>query len=251
MDKNQEILAAAIARNAGSVLSIRTGAMIRHFKSRFITETDTGIWLEAPDSSLDLLDSLIEPKELVAVTFKTTELRMSFSTTVMALDRDYPLNQTLTIRAVRVGKAAEIRAFQRRSAYRAPVPEDSDLSLRLWVMPEHAHLSDRPATAQKLDATLRNISVGGLGILVQNKGRTLAGSQRLRVELTAASTPILLEGRLRIGAPVGSAGKLACGIILEKLDTDLEGRRKLAALTNIVGQLQREEVRRAHYRKAS
>jgi hypothetical protein len=34
------------------------------------------------------------------------------------------------------------------------------------------------------------------------------------------------------------------GIVFKPLDQDLEGRQTLAALTRIVGQLQRDEVRR-------
>ena len=74
---------------------------------------------------------------------------------------------------------------------------------------------------------------------------------RLRVELKFAEIEMLLEGRLRIGSKPEGAEATPGGIIFQKLETDVDGRRKLAAITRIVGQLHRAEVRRAHMGLAS
>src|SRR3712207_8684843 len=40
-------------------------------------------------------------------------------------------------------------------------------SLRFWVIPDHAYIKEKPPAAQELACTIRNISEGGVGVLVQ------------------------------------------------------------------------------------
>jgi len=47
-DNNEEILRQAIARNLGAVLSLPSAGMLRHCKSRFLSELDGGILFESP-----------------------------------------------------------------------------------------------------------------------------------------------------------------------------------------------------------
>jgi hypothetical protein len=52
-----------------------------------------------------------------------------------------------------------------------------------------------------------------------------------------------VEGRV-IHARLLPGGAIASGVNFKKLDKDLEGRRAMSKLTAIMGDLQREEVRR-------
>jgi hypothetical protein len=244
----------AVVRNAANVISLPAAGLIRHFKSRFLGECDDGLWLEAVPPAIPMLMELIEQQRPVAVSFKSQQIKMSFLSSGIRLDQEHRINELVTLPAVLLAWPTEVKGMQRRASYRVRIPAESPLSLRMWSIPEQAHLSDRPMAVQEIQTSLRDISLGGIGISIYPpKGRTqrLVAGQRLRVELKFAEIEMLLEGRLRIGSKPEGAEATPGGIIFQKLETDVDGRRKLAAITRIVGQLHRAEVRRAHMGLAS
>ena len=96
--------------------------------------------------------------------------------------------------------------------------------------------------------SVRDISIGGLGVMLLPKAdeppKAISG-ERLRLSLRYREyEELVLEGRMRYMPPAGSPTPIRCGIQFKKLENNLEGRQALAALTRIVGELQREEVRR-------
>lgn len=247
VEDNFEILSHAVTRNAGNVISLPSAGLVRHFKSRFIGEIDEGIWLEAVAPALPMLLSIINDQQLIAVTFKGSELRLSFTATPIRVDSHFPINSTTTLPAVLVGHPVEVKGIQRRAAYRVRVPEDFGLAVRIWSISEQAEIIDAPPGTHEIEIRLRDLSIGGIGILVPNfTSRRLVPFQRLRIEFHYEDLQIVMEGRLRVGA-ISPTGTMSGGIMLEKLENDMDGRKKLAALTRIVGQLQRQEVRRAKF----
>ena len=100
---------------------------------------------------------------------------------------------------------------------------------------------------QEIDCEVRDISLGGLGVTFKGEDGAppkVSQADRLRISLSYNEISLLMEGRMR--APHGEQEKdiLRAGIQFKKLENDLEGRQNLAHLTRIVGELQREEVRR-------
>jgi c-di-GMP-binding flagellar brake protein YcgR len=181
----------------------------------------------------------------MAVSFHVNNRRISFATTVIKLDDAYQFNATMKVPAFLVAPAKEIKAVQRRSAYRVQVPQDSDLIVRVLKITEHAHVNDRPPPSQQVNLTVHDISIGGLGVLVEQTDaeHKLISGQRLRVELTYNEAEIVLDARLRCG-PDSDKKAMHAGVVFKKLESDVEGRQKLASITKIVGELSRAEVRR-------
>jgi hypothetical protein len=66
----------------------------------------------------------------------------------------------------------------------------------------------------------------------------------LRIELSHAGNKMLLEGRMRHPVAPTKEKQFRAGIQFKALENNLDGRQLLAQLTRIVGELQREEVRR-------
>jgi hypothetical protein len=104
---------------------------------------------------------------------------------------------------------------------------------------------------------VRDLSTGGVGLMLlpgkdAQPPPQLPLNTRLRIELIFGpfGEPLILEGRVcYIGDPnpAGSTNAplpLRAGVQFKLLENDIEGRQILAALTRIVGKLQREEARR-------
>jgi hypothetical protein len=101
--------------------------------------------------------------------------------------------------------------------------------------------------AQELTCELRDISVGGMGLILHPRDGqppAVALDDRLRVELTFRESTLLIDGRLRYPASFPEPKPVRAGIQFKKLEDDLEGRQAADKLAKIVGHLQREEARR-------
>jgi len=246
---NLEILIDAIARNAGIVLSLPSAGLLRHHKSRFLSEAPEGFWVESIPSEKPLVEELIRNQHPAGISFKAGTTKVVFTTPVQRLDLAYRVNDETQIPALLMAMPAEVKAIQRRHNYRVAVQAGSDITVKVWRIPERAYLRDRPMAAQQIKCEVRDVSLGGLGVTFMgeaNEPPKVSIEDRLRVEVTFGGMAFLLEGRMRkpTAAPNASASMIRTGIVFKPLDQDLEGRQTLAALTRIVGQLQRDEVRR-------
>src|SRR5581483_10033609 len=241
-----EMLIDAIARNSAIVLSLPSAGMLRHHKSRFLSDAPDGFWVEAAAGDRALVDELIAKQSAVGVSFRAGPQKVSFVVPILKRVPEFRVNAQTVVEAVQLTFPAEVKAIQRRSNYRVRVPEDSELSLRVWRIAEHFFLTDKPMASQELLAKIRDISIGGLGVTLLPKGeeppKVLAG-ERLRVSLRYRELDeLILEGRVRYLPQPKNDGPIRAGIQFKKLENDLEGRQNLACLTRIVGELQREEV---------
>ncbi len=248
---NLEILSAAIARNAGIVLSLPSAGILRHHKSRFLSDETGGFWVESIPSERPLVEELIRTQHPAGISFKAGTTKVVFTAPLMRLDMAYRVNQETEIAAILLATPAEVKAIQRRHNYRVVVPVGSDMSVKVWRIPEKTYLRDRPMAAQQVNCELRDVSLGGLGVTFRGEDGQppkVSEEDRLRVEVTFNGLAFLLEGRMRkptpAPAPHADANVVRTGIVFKPLDHDIEGRQTLAALTRIVGQLQRDEARR-------
>ena len=82
------------------------------------------------------------------------------------------------------------------------VPADEEIRLRIWRIPEHFVLRDKPMSAQELVVKLIDLSVGGLGVQILPKNDEpprACQDERVRVSLQYKEMdPLILEGRLRM-----------------------------------------------------
>jgi hypothetical protein len=249
---NLQALADAVARNAAVVLSLPSAGMMRHQKTRFLGDCEQGIWVEFEADAIPLLKELHGNGHPLALSFTIGTRRVSFATTVLQIEQNYRVNAQTTAQAILVDRPNGLKGAQRRASYRVRVSRDTELTSRFWVITEHAHLSDQPLASTEIKAELRDLSLGGMGLrILPNDVRpvSLVADQRLRVLLRYGQDELVLDARLRTAFKQDAPKP--CGIVFKKLESDLEGRQKLGALTRIVGELQREEVRRMRLGLAS
>jgi len=248
MPGEREMLSEAIARNCAVVLSLPSAGMLRHQKSRFLTEAADGIWLEAGAGEFALIDELIASQKPAGISFKSGHTKVVFASRILAVNREFRVNSEITLSAVAIAFPEKIKAIQRRNNYRVRVFPDCELAARVWRIAPRAHVGDRPMASQEVKSALRDLSVGGMGVTFQGENGNppkITTEDRLRIELRHRETLLVIEGRMRSPTGPQQPGALFTGIQFKEMASDIEGRQKLTQLTRIIGEMQREEVRKA------
>jgi hypothetical protein len=253
---NEEMLRQAVERNATAILALPATGILRHHKTRFLAEGlgsinngADGIWIESPPGHMPLLDKLMAHGAPVSIAFRSGLASVVFSAPIRRRLEEFRLNQATpqsTTRALLLPFPQEFKPLQRRAVYRAGVAGQTPIHVRLWRIPDHAVLRDRPPAAAEFHARPADLSVDGMGFICQPKqGKLppLAIGQRLRVQLRFAGHEVLVEARLLHQRMLGEE-VLAGGITFKKLEKDFEGRQSLSKLTAMVGTLQRQELLR-------
>lgn len=242
---SHEHLREVIARNAGAVISLPSAGMLRHYKTRFLAADEEGFWIEAPPGEKGLTDQLMAQQSKVGMSIKSSPNKIVFTTIIRQFLASMQINRETAVDALLMAWPDQLVSIQRRSDYRVTVPADTELSLHVWRIPEHHVLRDRPLPSTQLRVTLRDLSVGGMALIyTRNDNEPLpVVDQRLRITLEYERGNLLIDGRVRHFRETPS-GQLRMGVQFRNLENDLDGRQTLAALTLLVGMLQRDEVRR-------
>ncbi|MGH7213603.1 MAG: flagellar brake protein [Tepidisphaeraceae bacterium] len=245
---DQEALRDAIARNSALVLSLPSAGMLRHHKSRFLAHDEQGFWIESAPGEGALINELISSAQPCGISFKSGTNKVIFASPALRFEPRYTVNADVVVEALHMRFPETIKSIQRRTNYRVAVPLDTEIRVRVWRVGEQAYLKDRPMAAQEVGpAKLRDISIGGMGVTFEGKDDKppkISAEDRLRIQFEYQETSLVIEGRLRHPTPPILAPTVRAGVQFKELENDLEGRRSLAALTKIVGELQRAEVRR-------
>lgn len=250
----RKVLSDAIARNSGLVVSLPSAGMLRHYKARFLAETAEACWIESVPAEGALIGELLKSGKPVGISFRNGTNKIVFVSPLLRREPCFRINADTTVEALLIAFPDQIKTLQRRSNYRVRVLPDSQLSGRVWRIATRANILDRPPAAAELQIELRDISAGGLGVTfkgVEGQPPKVTAEDRLRIQLLYKETPVLLEGRLRSVNPEPAGDSLRTGIHFKTLHGDLDGRQKLSQLTRIVGELQREEIRRCRLGLAS
>jgi hypothetical protein len=250
---NVGMLREAIARGAALVLSLpRPDGTLRHHKSRFVADAGDGVWVSAVADEPGGVEELIARAESVGVTFRSGEHRCTFVTSALHLERGFrqtgdEAHGASPGAALLLAFPHAVRAVQRRKHFRVPAAGIPDLQVKLWTMPEHASLRDRPAAGREILCEPRDVSVGGVGVALRpgaSKLQSIASGDRVRVQITLRGTVVLLEGRLRYPPRATSEGPVRAGVQFRTLDDSRDDRQAASQLNKIVNELQREQIRR-------
>lgn len=244
-DATTQPLFDAVARNAGLVLSLPAADGLRHCKSRFLGEDQHGLWVCSAGDE-ELLDRLIGSARPVGVSFRGGDVRHVFVSPILRKEMFFEIHEGVTTSALLLAFPAEVKAMQRRNSYRVRVSPETELVVRCWRMNRRVELRDKPGPAQELSVEVRDISLGGLGVIFhpsQGQAAKVAPEDRLRVEMKYGRFELLIEGRMRGGPATPAASSFRSGIRFCFLQEGIEDRQALTRLTKIVGELQREEVR--------
>ena len=245
-EQDKQAVQQAIARNSGIVLSLPSAGILRHHKSRFLAEADGGVWVESPSEDRALVNELIASQQSCGISFRQGHAKVVFGTPVLKHNPEYRINAEVTVEAVLTKFPEDVKVIQRRNNYRVAVPDDSELKVRIWRMGPGIPLRDRPMAKQEVKARLRDISLGGIGVVLEGEDGNppkIDEADRLRVQLKSPDTELLIEGRLRYPGDLKGPTSRA-GIQFKGLEKDIDGRQMLATLTRIVGELTRAELRR-------
>jgi c-di-GMP-binding flagellar brake protein YcgR len=243
--RDADMLTQAIERNSGAVLALPSAGMVRYYKSRFLRAIDHRIWLESIPGERALIETLIQEKLPVPVSFKAGPRKVSFSSPIFALDDKYRFFDVQeAVQAVLMERPAVVKPLQRRTHFRVPVRETDKFKIQFWRIAEHVDLKDQPKDICELFATVRHLSVGGVGVVFKTRP-LLVAEQRLRILLSHDDAePMLLEGRSGLVRAEEGGQTYEAGIEFRELQRSLEGRRMLTELTRIVAGLQLREARR-------
>lgn len=245
---NYDSLRDAIARNSAAVLSVPSAGMVRHHKTRFLGEGPDGFWIESVSDERPVIQSLMEGDGPVGVAFKVGHNSVAFTSVIRGIDPQYKVNEATAAEALYLPFPENFRMLQRRQVYRVPLPMTHDIGLKVWHVPEHAILRDRPLAVREVQVRMTNLSVSGLAAIarVGRKGeppRMILG-ERLRIVMTWQEEELLMEGRVIHAREASVKDQVAFGIQFKRLEKDIEGRQVLSKLTEIVGVQQREEIKR-------
>ena len=247
-DNNRQLLVEAIARNCAIVLSLPSAGMLRHQKSRLLADAADGVWVETNSAEFPLIEELILSQNPAGVSFKSGQTKVVFAAPLLEIRLEYSINAETTVTAVLVAFPEQIKAIQRRSNYRVRVFDGSELSARVWRIARAPTSPIGPMSTAEISIVFRDLSVGGMGVTFKGQDGAppkISTEDRLRVEIRYRDVEIIVEGRMRQPSGPQQPGIIFTGVQFKDMTQDLEGRQKLSQLARIVGDMQREEVRRA------
>ena len=246
-DGTYDMLLDAIARSAGVVLSLPAGDALRHHKSRFLSESPGGFWVAAPAGEQKRLAALIASQQPAGVSFRNSHLKVVFASPILRRDPRHPIRGAGQVDALLLSFPSEIKAVQRRASYRAPVPPDSDITARAWRIPAQGPAPARPQPSQELPCGVVDLCVGGIGLTfhgADGKPPNVTAADRLRIELTCPGGKLLIEGQVRYPLVPLTTETVRAGVQFKLAGDSKSTRQTVVQLTRIVGELQRDEVRR-------
>ena len=247
-ETNESLLDAAIGRNAAAVISLPSAGIMRNHKTRFLGLTQDGFYVEAtsPEDNA-LIDNVITAGSMVGVAFKSGFTSVLFATSIVQRIPNFQVSPTVAVEALQCVYPNHFRQQQRRQSYRVTLPIDHHIGCKVSRIPEHVLIGDRPQPSCEIHSSIVDLSISGLGLrcpLDRDKKPVKAIlHERLRICLTYQNAELIVEGRTVHRRDL-ETGITILGIQFKKLEKDLEGRQALAKLTDIVGFLQREEVKR-------
>jgi c-di-GMP-binding flagellar brake protein YcgR len=238
-----ELLHEAISKRIPVVISLPVGSAFRHFKTRFVSEANGTFLVESFEAEPALLEKVTAEGAQVGVAFRDCGNKVIFTSSLA------PRNGSQPVDALAIAFPREVHVIQRRTSYRVSVAEDSQVEVRVWKIPDHAILRDRPSAAFEIGAMLTDLSVGGMGLSLETTGEPpLHVDQRLRVLLHYGEDEALLDARVRHAHDMPDKTQKV-GAQFKKLENDLEGRQTQSKLSAIVAHLQRQEILRARLKE--
>lgn len=242
-----DLLKQAIVRNSGAVVSLPSAGMLRHQKTRFLGETAEHFWLELEPGAQSLAQELITSQAAVGVSFRAGVHKGVFATQILVMEPEFRLNDQQSVMAIALKHPTEVKSSQRRTDYRVRVTPDSELSVRVWRMPPRVPLHEKPTSKCEVHVELRDLSLGGVGVILigtTEEPPKIDLEDRLRIEIKGPGRDAILEGAVVHPNPIPREATIKAGLKFNKADENLAGRQALAIVTRMVGELQREELRR-------
>ena len=215
-------------------------------RSRIVRIESAGVSLETASTDRAAIERLITARTPMLVTARAPDAERLFFAAPTSLTPAASLDDPdLTL----VAPPDKLLLTQRRTYFRMPISPGDGVSVRVWRIPDHVPLRDRPLASQECLAELLDLGAGGMRVVLRPRGGKLglamAVNQRFRIELNAPKRdePMLIEGRLRYPRSMTATDQIAiCGVRFTHRD-NIESRVALQQLHQILAALQRAAVR--------
>jgi hypothetical protein len=245
-DKSAEIVHDAVARSVSAVLSLPSAGMFRHHKSRFICPHEGGILLQAPLEDRALVAELLRNQTPCGVSFRSGFYKVVFSAPLRRSEFGWRLNDQTAVDALLLEFPAAIKTTQKRSDYRVEIPRHTEIAARIWRLGKNDDLNTEPVPGKEVTAEILDISTGGMGVRLrglEGQKPKISVEDRLRIAITFEGTALIVEGNIRPPHVLPQAETIVTGIRFKALEDNLDDRKTKARLLQIVGALQRLELR--------
>jgi hypothetical protein len=141
-----------------------------------------------------------------------------------------------------------ITVLPRRKSFRLPVSVEDDIRVRVWRIDKYVLIRDKPAPSAELKCELIDIGPGGLRMKVfatRAEALAIVEHQRLRIEVQAGKSSILMEGQIRYPKSTQRDDASAvCGVSFVHREQDIDYRRNSQKLSTALSLLERTIARR-------
>jgi c-di-GMP-binding flagellar brake protein YcgR len=247
-DKNAKIVHDAVARSVSTLLSLPSAGMFRNHRSRFISDFESGILMQAPGSDRALIAELVRNKTPCMVSFRKGIYNVIFAAPIRRAEPRWRLNDHTMLDALLMEFPSEIKVVQRRAHHRIEIPPHTEIAVRVCRLAGDEDVNAEPPGDREVTAEVRDVSVGGIGVkLIGSDGKKpkICAEDRLRIVLMFEGQGLVIEGQIRPPAVPPTGDTIITGIKFKVLEDNLEDRRTSTRLLQIVGELQRRELRMA------
>ncbi len=247
-DKYAKIVHEAVARSVSTLLSLPSAGMFRNHKSRFISDFEGGILMQAPGNDRALIAELVRNERPCMVSFRKGIYNVIFAAPIRRAEPRWRLNDQTMLDALLMEFPSEIKVTQRRAHHRIEIPPHTEISVRVCRLGCDEDVNVEPPKDREVTAEVRDVSVGGIGVkLIGSEGKKpkICTEDRLRIVLTFEGQGLIIEGQIRAPAVPPKGDTIVTGIKFKALEDSLEDRRTYTRLLQIVGELQRKELRMA------
>ena len=247
-DKCAKIVDDAVARSVATLLSLPSAGMFRNHRSRFISDFEGGILCRPRGRDRALIAELVRNKTPCMVSFRKGIYSVIFAAPIRRAEPRWRLNDRTMVDALLMEFPSEIKVTQKRSHYRIEIPPHTEIAVRVCRLVRDEDVNVELPPDREVTAEVRDVSVGGLGVkLIGSDGKKpkICAEDRLRIVLMFEGQGLVIEGQIRppAGPPKGDTISHRDQI---QGDAGQPGRPKdLTRLLQIVGELQRRELRMA------
>lgn len=243
-----EFLEHAADISSPCTLSIPASPIAIVRRSTVLASDDRGVWVAFRREDAELMKQAIAAATPIHVSLRSLNSDILFRAMPLELAMGLVPDTKIAGPALLIDKPHTIQTSQQRQWFRVPLVESDGVQVRLWKINEYVVVRDRPMASSELRCDPKDLSEGGLGAIVYARGEeamNLKSNQRFRVEIRSGKHEMVFEARLRHPAFTERDDSHAhCGLELIHNDRDLDCRRNRQKLQLVLGELQRNAVRR-------
>ena len=202
-----------------------------------------GLWVHLPEDNETTIARFGTSLPQVSVSFAVNQVRYSFDSTIVSRNRRFWLNDSVMFDALLIAAPRDVRKLQERRYPRYNVSEGSGISGQL-IRLARSESGGMPGTDAlvPVEGKLQDLSLGGAGFICSPDKALLTAphGQRLACIVEFRRAKLVLAASLARATSV-STRAMRVGVDFTQHENEKAMTGKLAALANIVQELERQE----------